>query len=145
MIWRKVIGFENYSVSDSGRVRNDVTGELVQQYPTKNKYAKVFLYQDGKLCNRSVHRLVAQAFIPNPDNKPQVNHLNGIHFDNRVSNLEWATAKENCLHAWRELPNRHDRREAVSWAHWGTSLSKDHCRKIGESVKKARQKENKSE
>lgn len=65
------------------------------------------LSKDGKVKNESIHRLVAQAFIPNPDSKPQVNHIDCNTLNNNVSNLEWCTAKENTVHAWKNGMCKH--------------------------------------
>jgi hypothetical protein len=66
----------------------------------KKGYQRITLHKNKILSNHRVHRLVGQAFIPNPDNKPQINHLNGIKTCNEVSNLEWATVSENRQHAY---------------------------------------------
>ncbi len=104
--WRKIENFPNYSVSSYGRVKNDITGCIKAQAIAPNGYAKVSLANEqakgGKLY--LVHRLVAQAFLPNPQNKSVVNHINRIREDNRLENLEWATSHENMQHAVRENP-----------------------------------------
>lgn len=63
-----------------------------------SQYYQTVLYKNGKAKNFFVHRLVAEAFIPNPDNLPQVNHVDHNPFNNRADNLEWCTAKYNCNH-----------------------------------------------
>ena len=96
--WKKV-GNCHYSVSSLGRVRNDSTNKIKALRVDKHGYVRVDIYENGKPIRERMHRLVANTFIPNPDNKPQVNHKNGNKMDNAVSNLEWATAKENMEHA----------------------------------------------
>ena len=94
--WKNVKGYENkYQVSNFGRVRNKVTHRLLKHGLNKNGYHRVNLYNESGMKSKFVHRLVAQAFIPNPDNKPQVNHIDEDKTNNIVSNLEWMTAKEN--------------------------------------------------
>ena len=96
--WNDIKGYPNYSVSNLGRVRSKKTGRVLKLYRTKG-YLRVSLYNDaGRKC-KLVHRLVAEAFIPNPQNKPEVNHINGYKTDANVCNLEWATASENMSHA----------------------------------------------
>lgn len=98
--WRPIEEVKGvYSVSDKGRVKNNRTGIILKPVTVAKGYLKVNLKVDGKSYNRLVHRLVAKEFIENPSNKPEVNHKNGIHTDNRLSNLEWVTGEENRKHA----------------------------------------------
>lgn len=98
--WRKIEEFPNYSVSNIGRVRNDLTNTLLSGYLAKVGYYMISLLKHNKCIHRSIHRLVAMAFIPNPENKPTVNHIDGNKQNNCVENLEWATYSENNYHAW---------------------------------------------
>lgn len=98
MEWRKIENFSNYSVSDTGLVRNDKFDRAVAfsiSYRGLTKYHRVTLFKNGVRHYRSVHRLVAEAFIPNPDNLPQVDHDDGDGSNNTKSNLLWVTGALN--------------------------------------------------
>lgn len=99
-IWKKIEGYENYEVSNEGRVRSlnyHRSGEMkvLRLEKTKNGYLQVSLYKDEKPKRFKVHRLVATAFLTNSDNLPYINHKNEDKTDNRVENLEWCTIKYN--------------------------------------------------
>lgn len=90
-----ILGFENYSINENGVVTNEVTGAVKKAYVNKaNQYLYVDLHKNGKSHKRPIHRLVAVAFIPNPDNKPTVDHIDGNRQNNAISNLRWATFSE---------------------------------------------------
>jgi hypothetical protein len=114
-IWKDVPSLNGrYQVSNLGVVKsvpytqfNPLTnglsnhkGKLLTPHFDKDGYAKVVTSVNCKIKNYYLHRLIAQTFIPNPENKPIVNHKDGNKTNNRIDNLEWATHKENVIHAW---------------------------------------------
>lgn len=121
-IWKEIEGYENYEVSNMGRVRSidhevyqegiglrKLKGKVVKPWHNGNGYYKVclgsYVTPDGKRKHPTafVHRLVAKAFLDNPDNLEQVDHINFDRSDNRLSNLRWVSRRTNILHS---LPNQ---------------------------------------
>lgn len=106
-IWKDIKGYEGlYKVSNYGRVKslnyNKTKKEKeLKLYKNKKGYFSVNLYLNKKIHSKLVHRLVAETFIPNPKNKPQVNHIDGDKTNDKVDNLEWVTNKENVIHSWK--------------------------------------------
>lgn len=99
--WKLIDGFGGtYSVSNYGEVRNNRTGKLMKPRKNEKGYLRIGLTKNGKQKCMRVHRLVAQAFIPNPENKPEVNHIDFNKENNCVNNLEWVTCKENSDHSF---------------------------------------------
>lgn len=104
--WKSLQGIvengDSYEISSLGALRNINTGKLLKQVINQNGYVYYHLFLNGDFLSYEAHRLVALAFIPNPDNKPVVNHIKGEDkLNNSVDNLEWATVSENVQHAYR--------------------------------------------
>lgn len=102
--WKSVVSFNGifqdiYEISNFGRVRSKKTLKLRSLSPSSNGYIMVLLYNKGFRKGIGVHRLVAEAFLPNPENKPVVHHKNHIRNDNCLKNLEWVTPSENYWYA----------------------------------------------
>lgn len=112
IITKDIAGFENYTITNTGEIylkpyelidskgiKRHYNGHIVKQAVNSSNYKKVTLRKDGVSYNKYVHRLLAENFIPNPNNLPDVNHKDGNKWNNNLSNLEWVTEQENTKHA----------------------------------------------
>lgn len=119
MEWRKIDGFPGYEVSDTGDIKGvnriidlanggkrSLKERLLKTRISRAGYVEIKLLRDKKQVNLIVHRLVAKAFIPNPEGLPQTNHKNGCKICNNVENLEWSDARANGLHAYQTGLNK---------------------------------------
>ena len=98
-LWLDIEGYEGlYLISNTGKVKSLISNKILRGSLDKDGYNQVVLYKNGKGKTRKVHRLVGLSFIPNPENKPVINHIDCVRDNNVVSNLEWATHKENVNH-----------------------------------------------
>ena len=94
-LYRMIEGYEKYEISNFGNVRNKKTGKVLSPSVNGKGYYNVDFYNNGTRKNHKVHRLVAEAFIPNHDNKACVDHIDNNKLNNHVENLRWATISEN--------------------------------------------------
>lgn len=95
-VWKSIDGYENYQVSNHGRLKGPRC-DNIRPFFAKGGYAIVSLCRGGCISKKLLHRLVAQAFVDNPDNHDTVDHINRIRTDNRSENLRWVTVSDNNL------------------------------------------------
>ena len=99
---KKIQGYEHYFITEDGKIFSQAYGSLKERslwLDSKKRYFMIDLSKNGAVYKHLVHRLVAQAYIPNPDNLPEVNHKDGDCQNNHVNNLEWVTRQENINHS----------------------------------------------
>ena len=163
-VWKDIKGYEGlYQVSNKGRVKSlnryavnhsklQFRPEriLKQNHRNSSKYSMVVLSKEGKTTPQLVHRLVAEAFIPNPDDKPIVDHIDTDMNNNTVENLRWCTQKENCNnpitlknssaarkgHPYYGRPLTKEERKKISDALKGRKFSEEHKKKLSEAKKR---------
>ncbi len=104
--YKIVEGFENYSVSKYGNVKNNKTGRILKPGLNQDGYYIIELYKNGKSKKFRIHRLVALTFIPNPENKPEVDHIDNDKTNNNTNNLRWSTRIENSYNIGLTKANR---------------------------------------
>lgn len=98
---KPVRGYEDYyTISENGDVYSIRRGRTLSARPTNKGYLVVEFWVAGKRKVKHIHRLIAEAFIPNPNNKPEVNHIDGDKVNNSINNLSWVTKSEQMKHAW---------------------------------------------
>ena len=95
--YKNIEGYDNYEISDFGNVRNKKTNKILKHSTATIGYYSVGLYKNRKMKTCFIHRLMAENFIPNPHNKPEVDHIDRNPLNNCISNLRWATKSENQL------------------------------------------------
>ncbi len=146
--FRKIQGYDNYSVSNFGNVRNDKTGRILK-HRVRNGYYYVELCKNSKRKNNYLHRIIAKTFIPNPQNKKFVDHIDNNRLNNNLENLRWATYQEN-NHNTKMRSNNTSGIKGVNWNKtfnkWQAYITTDGKRKhLGlfdniEEAKQSRQK-----
>jgi len=113
-MWRLIDRYHNYEVSSHGRVRNNVSGKMLKLCESSNGYFVVNLYKDGKALTHNVHKLVAEAFIDNPNDKQCVDHIDRNKKNNYKSNLRFCSSQENSRNKTKKL-NTTSQYIGVSW------------------------------
>ena len=146
-----VKALERYIMNNGGRQHRAET--ILKPNIQKSGYKMVVLCKDGKIYPKLVHRIVAETFIPNPDNKPVVDHIDTDAGNNNVENLRWATQKENCLNPVSRVHNSlsktghkgylkchtEETKRKISEALKGRMLTEEHRRKLSEAKKRRKE------
>lgn len=130
--------YQGYSVNRKGEVYSDKRQKILKPKIDKDGYLEYGLSINGKIIFKRGHRIVAETFIPNTENKPIINHINGLKNDNRVENLEWTTYSENNTHRFRVLNTKPSCALKIDVYRKGklvvSNVTRDYCLKMGMSA-----------
>jgi hypothetical protein len=130
----EINGFSDYSISKDGIIYSNKSKKVLKCLKHNHGYCRIALINDdGKSYSKYVHRLVAETYLPNPENKPQVNHIDGNRNNHKLSNLEWVTQSENDLHSFRKL-NRNGSFLGKFGSKHPTSIKVTNGKKVYESI-----------
>lgn len=138
-IWKELDDLPSYEISNMGRLRNKNTLRILKTRISKLGYEHITITYGGEKYFRAIHRLVAKAFLINPDNKPEVNHIDENKLNNSVSNLEWMTKSENINHGTRNERVAKAISKAMSIPIIATNLKTGECREFYGTRECARQ------
>lgn len=130
--WRPIKNYGNYEISNTGKIINLKRSKVLIESVSVYGYCLVTLCQNNIRVSKRVHRLVAQAFIPNPEGKPQINHIDGNKLHNHTTNLEWTTPQENMDHAYETKLNT-----SIGEGHGCVVLTENDVRNIRDSYSKS--------
>jgi len=119
--WRPIVDYPEYEVSNAGNVRRN--GRVLKPSSDSDGYLIVSPCKNNIQTTKKVHRLIAIAFIPNPNNKPQIDHINRIKTDNRVENLRWATYSENNIN--RPIRSEHRHIQLTKWRSYRVQIQRN--------------------
>jgi|SRR5437763_13440723 hypothetical protein len=106
LMWKTIEGYQNYEINELAEVRNKKSGRILKSPVDGHGYRRVTLHNVDGQKTKKIHRLVAEYFIPNPDNLPQLNHIDGNKQNNDLNNLEWCSMTHNLEHAYKMNLNR---------------------------------------
>lgn len=139
-IWKDCVENNRFEVSNFGNVRNKKTKNFIKLFDNGRGYLTVGLWSDNNIIKKKfyVHRLVARAFIENPENKLEINHIDGNKYNNNVDNLEWSTRSENLKHKYRVLGYKHSEKQIKILSECKKKWHKDNPEKSIEICIKAR-------
>ena len=141
-VWKNISEFPNYQVSSLGRVRNITTRKVLKGVDNGMGYLQVIIFKAGKGYTRKIHRLVAESFLENPENLPEINHRDEDKANNAVSNLEWCSHEYNINYGTRN--DRTGKANSIALLGKQNSLGKKNaakpvkCMETGEIFKSAR-------
>ncbi len=133
--WNKVKGFDGYSVSNKGNVRNDKSGRILKARISTSGYMCLILPKDKKHYIKYIHRLVGEACIDNPDNLPQIDHIDGNKLNNTAENLRWVTVSENRKAYGNEQRAKNRMREVIAINEKGEKITFDSRNAVAEYFK----------